>query len=160
MVNVYNITIKNNSGSFKKYVLFNAIPEVTNVVSDKIWANVFKTANAAPGQDTTFTIYAQYQAIVGSSSGTPAEGVTVNVSGSKAIDLGHVKPDNSKVAGSSIIFDVKDGAPYFLDTPAIPAGDVKAFQIRAPDEGSNFSTKDADKGKFQSYPFMDLHKKC
>lgn len=89
MPNTYTITVQNNSGATQHYAIFNEPPEVSSTVSSKVWNNALKVANAGPGDSTTFTITSQYFAYVGSSTGVPGQdNVAVNVSNSKAVDIG------------------------------------------------------------------------
>jgi len=151
-MNSYTITIQNNSGVFKNYVLFTGKPEVTGQVQPQIWSNVFATAPCAAGNVATFTIYKQYVALMGTSSGSPKTGVTVSVSGTKAVTLGKVNDNGSVTPGSSVNYItnnvgtdenpqlVPSLSPNYLDA----AGQPNAFEIQTT---GPFTPDDASRGK-------------
>jgi hypothetical protein len=151
MANQYSIKIKNNSGVFRNYYIFSALPQVTPKVNGKLWSNILAVAHVQPNQSATFTIYKQYFAIVGNSSGTPAQGVMVNVSGYKDVTLGSQSPNGDLIPGTTLELDASDGAPYFTDNSVPDGGQVNAFQVKAPVGGSHFTIPDAKQGEQQIF---------
>lgn len=144
MVNKYSITVKNQSGAQQHYALFNKPPVVTGRVQGQIWANVFATGNTPQGSQAHFTMYTQYYGIVGSSQGTPADGVVVDVTGESAVDLGSTTANGTAVPGTSLHLKVSDGAPQFDTNPNPNASYVNAFEIRT---ANDFTINEAKKGK-------------
>ncbi|CAG9951188.1 unnamed protein product [Clonostachys rosea f. rosea IK726] len=114
MPNTYTITVQNNSGATQHYAIFNEPPEVSSTVSSKVWNNALKVANAGPGDSTTFTITSQYFAYVGSSTGVPGQdNVAVNVSNSKAVEVGTADLQGNAKKGTTLFMDIIEGAPQY-----------------------------------------------
>jgi hypothetical protein len=89
------------------------------------------------------SIYTQYYAIVGSSQGSPAAGVEVDVSGEREVNLGGVEPNGTHTPGTTLQLQVSDGAPQFSDTPFPDGSYVNAFEIKT---GPDFTIAEAKKG--------------
>jgi|SRR3569833_28045 len=144
MVNKYTITVKNQSGAQQHYALFNKAPKVTGRVQGQIWSNIFATGNTPNHSQAHFSLYTQYYAIVGSSQGSPAMGVEVDVSGEVPVDLGTTRSNGEAVPGTTLGLKVDDGAPQFNPDPYPNGSYVNAFEIRT---GPDFSIAEARKGK-------------
>jgi hypothetical protein len=144
-MNKYTITITNKSGSHQNYALFSQAPVVSGAVQPKIWTNVFKTANTASHQIAKFSIYKQYYAVCGSSSGSPKEGVQVDVSQSIPVTLGSKKDDGSAVPGTAVAFMVDQGAPAFSDKVLPDSSYPNAFEI---DTMADFTVAEAKAGEY------------
>lgn len=143
MPNTYTITVQNNSGATQHYAIFNEPPEVSSTVSSKVWNNALKVANAGPGDSTTFTITSQYFAYVGSSTGVPGQdNVAVNVSNSKAVDIGTADLQGNAKKGTTLFMDIIEGAPQYPKT-LDASGKPGAFAINTapgtPDNGFTFN---------------------
>ncbi|CAH0022233.1 unnamed protein product [Clonostachys rhizophaga] len=143
MPNTYTITVQNNSGATQHYAIFNEPPEVSSTVSSKVWNNALKVANAGPGDSTTFTITSQYFAYVGSSTGVPGQdNVAVNVSNSKAVDVGTADLQGNAKKGTTLFMDIIEGAPQYPKT-LDASGKPGAFAINTapgtPDNGFTFN---------------------
>jgi len=128
-MNKYSITVTNNSGNQQKYAIFNKAPVITGRVQPKIWHNVFAVANTPDSSTGKFTMYKQYYAIVGSSEGTPADGVTVNVNGVRPATLGSTADDGTAIKGTSFNMLVQNEAPQFAKAELAANGYVNAFEI-------------------------------
>ncbi|CAJ0548668.1 Ff.00g022810.m01.CDS01 [Fusarium sp. VM40] len=145
MVNKNSITVKNQSGAQQHYAIFNKPPVVTGKVSGQIWSNVFATGNTPKGQQANFSVYKQYYAVVGTSQGSPQQGVEVDVNGSKDVTLGSTKPDGTAVPGTTLQLLVQDEAPQFSDN-SLPDGSYpNAFEIQT---GSDFTVAEAKNGNY------------
>ena len=142
----YTITITNNSGDFKDYALFSAMPKVRPAVPRIGWSNVFAVAHAAPGQSTRFTIHKQYYAVAGNLGKPPVQDVTGYISDSKAVTLGRKIYSGWVVNGTSIEVDALSGIPYFTRTALRNGGELDAFEIRPPANGSSFTMSQAMEG--------------
>lgn len=161
MANQYVITIENNSDSAQSYALFTAQPEITGEVEPKIWNNVFATGNALPRQVTVFTVYKQYFALTGASSGSPAAGVTVNVSGTQKVTLGVKNNDGTVTSGSTVKYitqklNTASGPvliPGFSDTKQPDGGLANAFQIKT---DTSFKVTDVENGKWSCSNPVDV----
>lgn len=145
MVNKYTITVRNKSGAQQHYALFNKPPKVTGRVQGQIWSNVFATGNTPNKSQAHFSLYTQYFAIVGSSQGTPANGVVVDVSGERPVNLGYTQSNGKHVAGTTLALQVTDGAPQFSETPYPDGSYVNAFEIKT---GPDFTIAEAKKGNY------------
>jgi len=86
---------------------------VTGRVQGQIWANVFATGNTPATASAHFSVYTQYYAIVGSSQGTPADGVVVDVNAEQPVNLGSTTAQGTAVPGTTLSLNVTDGAPQF-----------------------------------------------
>ena len=145
MVNKYTITVKNQSGAQQHYALFNKPPVVTGRVQGQIWANVFATGNTPSNSVAHFQMLTQYYGIVGSSQGTPADGVVVDVTGERAVELGQLSSNGTQVPGTTLTLKVVDEAPQFDQTPNPNGSYVNAFEIRS---GTDFTIAEAKKGNY------------
>ncbi|KAK2605656.1 hypothetical protein N8I77_008480 [Diaporthe amygdali] len=145
MVNKYTITVKNNSGAHQHYALFNKPPKVTGLVQSQIWSNVFATGNTPKNSTAKFSVYTQYYAIVGNSEGSPADGVQVNVTAEREVNLGSTKPDGEVVPGTTLGLSVSEDAPEFDDT-TFPDGAYKeSYEIKTKND---FTINDAKKHNY------------
>ena len=142
-MNKYTITVINQSGAQQHYALFNKAPIVTGKVQGTIWANVFAVANTPDSQTGHFAMYTQYYAICGSSQGSPADGVEVDVSGEKPVTLGSTTATGTAVPGTSIALEISDGAPEFSHKELPNGGYPNAFEIQS---GTDFTVNEATKG--------------
>lgn len=145
MVNKYTITVKNNSGAHQRYALFNKPPKVTSRVQSQIWTNVFATGNTPKGNTARFSMYTQYYAIVGTSEGSPADGVEVDVTGQRQVNLGATKPTGEVVPGTTLGLTVSDDAPWFEDNTYPDGAYVKSFEIKTKND---FTIAEAKKQKY------------
>ncbi|KAF4945117.1 hypothetical protein FSARC_14510 [Fusarium sarcochroum] len=130
MANRYTIQVKNQSGVNQAYALFNQIPRVTGRVQDQIWSNVFATGRAPPSATTSFEVYKQYYAVVGTSTGMPQDGVEVDVSGSKEVTLGSLEPTGVAVPGTTLELIIEDNGPQFGNSPENDEASPRAFEIQ------------------------------
>ncbi|KAI1177884.1 hypothetical protein F4777DRAFT_576696 [Nemania sp. FL0916] len=152
-MNTYTITIQNNSGVFKNYALFTGQPVVTGQVQPKIWSNVFCTAPCPAGNTATFTVYKQFFALMGTSSGSPQSGVTVTVSGTKNVTLGKLADDGSLTSGSSVNYITNDVGtpdapmlvPSFAQDYLASGGQPNSFEIQTT---GPFTPPDANQGNW------------
>ena len=145
MVNKYTILVKNQSGAQQHYALFNKPPVVTGRVQGQIWANVFATGNTPSNSNAHFAMYTQYYGIVGSSQGTPADGVEVDVTGEIPVSLGSTAANGTQIPGTSLTLKVTDDAPQFDPTPNPNGSYINAFEIRS---GTDFTINEARKGNY------------
>ncbi|EHK48126.1 hypothetical protein TRIATDRAFT_179833, partial [Trichoderma atroviride IMI 206040] len=135
----YSITVKNQSGSLQQYALFNKVPDVIGSVQEKIWSNVFALEKAANKQEILFELVNEYNAIVGKKKANASGSVTITVTGTEPVTLGHTESDGQPVPGTSLSMLVADDTPQF-STKALPNGSFPgAFEIRT----GNFSNEDA-----------------
>lgn len=75
-------------------------------------------------------MYTQYYAIVGTSVGSPADGVEVDVTGERQVNLGSTKPTGEVVPGTTLGLTVSDDAPWFQDDTFPDGAYVKSFEIK------------------------------
>ncbi|KAA8893614.1 hypothetical protein FN846DRAFT_820578 [Sphaerosporella brunnea] len=142
-MNTYTITVKNDSGNQQDYALFNAAPTVINGVQKQIWSNVFATANTPPAQTAEFTVYDQYFAICGHSSGSPAGGVAVTVGQDLPVTLGVANPDGTLTPGTTLTLENSEGAPAFAAAIPSPQALANCFEIATQgDFNSKIATND------------------
>jgi len=137
MVNQYTIVIENQTGADHTYALFNDYPKVkTDSGTDpKIWSNVFATAKTAATQTATFNVFEQFTAQIGTSEGSAAEGVTVNVQGNEQVTLGFIDQNTGKtVPGTSKGFtSLPDDIPKFSSPDPAAAGSIGSFEFTTDD---------------------------
>ncbi|ORX96588.1 hypothetical protein BCR34DRAFT_593793 [Clohesyomyces aquaticus] len=147
MVNVYTINIQNDSGSDQTYAVFNAVPKVkTDVNQPSIWSNVFATADTPHTEPCKFEIFEQWTAQIGTSQGSPAEGVVVSVQGNQLVTLGYLDDQGKQVAGTSKEMYAPGGKfPQFQEPDPTPAGDEGAFQFVT---SSDFTVQEATDGNW------------
>lgn len=144
MVSANTITIKNRTGSMRKYYLFAETPQVSGNASGRLWANVMEQCPAVPnGGVAMFEIYNNYFAICGSFDGKPEHGGQVNVYMTQPVQLG----TSNTAQGSTVNFSVMDGgASGSLSSPQTPGkGGIGSFVIDtgAKDGSEPFTTRDA-----------------
>lgn len=144
-MNMYSITVKNESGSHQHYALFSKAPQVTGTVQGQVWSNVFATANTPKQQTAQFTVYKQYYAVCGSSNGSPDQGVQVSVGQTLPVTLGVKKPDGTVVHGTTVGLIDDGGAPAFSDTLPAASSYPNAFEI---DTHPDFTVQDAKDGNW------------
>jgi len=150
MVNIYKITVQNDSGSQRKYALFNKAPQVTGSVQGEIWGNVFASKTVPPGDSVTFKITNKYYAFVGSSEGKPGDQVQISVGGSREVNLGSKKANGQLSPGTTLDMVVIDDAPQFTrDIPA-PSAYADSFSIQTGD----FDRKQAERGRFYTLSYL------
>ncbi|KAJ0305871.1 hypothetical protein COL5a_002674 [Colletotrichum fioriniae] len=145
MVNKYNITVQNQSGSQQQYVLFSKPPKVTGRVQGQIWSNIFATGNTPRGSRTIFSVLSQYYAIVATSQGSPSMGVEVDVSSERDVILGSLKDDGTAVPGTTLQLIVDEDAPQFSDSPLPNSASPNAFEIQT---GNDFTVALAKQGNY------------
>ena len=144
MVNKYTISVKNNCGDRRKYAIFNEPPRVIGKVQDKIWSNVFATGNTPDGSQANFEMYTQYYAIVGTSKGTPAASVKVDVTGWQDVVLGSTEPTGKLVPGTTLALKVDQDAPSYDKNRLPNSSFVDSFEVRC---GNDFTIPQAEQGK-------------
>jgi hypothetical protein len=146
--NVYTINITNNSGTNQTYGTFSNYPVVNNNVNNpQIWSNVFATANTPNGENAKFQIYEQWTAQICTSSGSPQQGVEVNVTGTEQVTLGYIDDNTgNQVPGSSVELVVPQANfPQFSNASLTPDGDQGAFNFTTSDQ---FTVQDAKNGNW------------
>lgn len=143
MRNQYSIQVVNKSGAQQTYAFFTAKPAISGRVQPVIWQNVFASAGAAQDQTATVTVFQQYYAMCGSSSGKPADGVMINTAGMKAVTLGTENRDGTQVPGTTLPFTVVDEVPQF-GSELPKSSFVNAYEINT--DGS-FTVKEAQQSE-------------
>ncbi|KAH8646221.1 hypothetical protein BX600DRAFT_555921 [Xylariales sp. PMI_506] len=133
MVNTYTINISNQTGKYRKYALFTAVPEVSGEVSPTIWTNVFATAEVGSGQATQIVVYKQFFAVLGNAKGTPAAGVTVKVSDTRDVNLGSQDDFGAKTPGTTVKMVANNHIPEFSTAKLTNAGYSGSFQFLTDD---------------------------
>lgn len=131
---VYEITIKNESGSDQNYVVFNEQPKISEVVGDEVWLNVFKKKMIPDGGVGVFKIAKQFGAVCGYADKKPDNNVTVSVGTPKPVSLG-VADDNGKLKtyGTTLLVVIQNGTPRFSKESQNNGGHIGAFEIRTGD---------------------------
>lgn len=62
--------------------------------------------------------------------GSPADGVEVDVTGERQVNLGSTKPTGEVVPGTTLGLTVSDEAPWFQDDTFPDGAYVKSFEIK------------------------------
>lgn len=112
-MNACSIRILNNSGSRQTYSLFSEVPRITGRIQGKVWQNILAQARTPAAQEGKFNIYQKYYAVCGSINGSPADGVSVGVTGTRKVTLGSTTPKGAHVPGTTLQLVVEEHAPEF-----------------------------------------------
>lgn len=144
MASRFTITVKNESGTFRNYVITQEAPPIGGPAAVALPLVIFR-ANV-PGEGTakfSIDIPNPYYAYAISSQGKPEAGTAVDVSTRIPITLGKRYPDGHDEPGSSVEYVVVSGTPSLQDTPS-RNGFVGSFEIKT---GHDFTNNDAKNGK-------------
>jgi hypothetical protein len=127
---IYEISIKNDSGSDQNYCIFNDQPLINNVVREDIWMNVFQKKMIPDGGTGLFKITKKFGAVCGYADKTPNNNVSVSVGTPKAVSLG-ISDDsgNLKTKGTTFTVKIENGTPRFSKDPQTNGGLIGAFEI-------------------------------
>ncbi|KAJ5970781.1 uncharacterized protein N7479_000699 [Penicillium vulpinum] len=131
---IYEITLRNRSGSAQNYVIFNEAPKINDVVSSDIWLNVFQRKMVPNNGAAVFEFSTEYTAVCGAADKAPKNGVTVTVGEPRTVTLGTAENSGKlKTPGSSFLVKIVDGFPVFSEDHIQPGGKINAFEIRTGD---------------------------